>query len=76
MRRAGAACASLRWRGEGCGLRLKWCACAARARSVWILHAMLLLANAAGLAFVPHLKHLLNLAEASLLSGEGRQAAG
>jgi hypothetical protein len=37
--------------------------------SLWILHAMLLLANAAGLAFVPHLSHLLNLAEASLLSG-------
>lgn len=37
--------------------------------SVWVMHAMLLLANAAGLAFVPHLKHLLGLAQGMLLSG-------
>lgn len=33
------------------------------------MHAMLLLANAAGLAFVPHLRHLLGLAQGMLLSG-------
>lgn len=33
---------------------------------------MLLLANAAGLAFVPHLRTLLDLAQGMLLSG-GRQ---
>ena len=33
------------------------------------MHAMLLLANAAGLAFVPHLRQLLDLAQGMLLSG-------
>lgn len=37
--------------------------------SVWVMHAMLLLANAAGLAFVPHLRQLLDLAQGMLLSG-------
>ncbi|KAL4431040.1 hypothetical protein ABPG75_006296 [Micractinium tetrahymenae] len=41
-----------------------------RSISVWVMHAMLLLANSAGLAFVPHLKHLLGLAQGMLLSEE------
>jgi hypothetical protein len=44
--------------------------------SVWTLHAMLLLANAAGLAFVPHLPLLLGLAEGMLLSEEAYSQPG
>ncbi|KAL4425068.1 hypothetical protein ABPG77_010382 [Micractinium sp. CCAP 211/92] len=44
--------------------------------SVWLMHAMLLLANAAGLAFVPHLKHLLGLAQGMLLSEEAYSLPG
>ncbi|PRW58658.1 HEAT repeat-containing 5B isoform X2 [Chlorella sorokiniana] len=44
--------------------------------SVWVMHAMLLLANAAGLAFVPHLRQLLDLAQGMLLSEEAYSLPG